>query len=101
MKGPLRGWRLILFARCEHASLADSDAWDGAVAADRRWAARLHRIACRPCQREHRRMEWLRRMLRTAPAAWRRRQALASQAVLSHAAAERIRRVLIEARREG
>lgn len=100
MKRPLRGWRLLLFARCEHASLADSDEWDGAVEADRRWAARLHRIACRPCRREHGRMRWLRRLLAAAPEAWRRRQADAAEATLSRAVADRIRHALREASRE-
>lgn len=67
MKRPMRGWRLLLFARCEHASLADSDEWDGPIARDRWWASRLHRLVCGPCRHEHRWMRWLRRLLDEAP----------------------------------
>lgn len=67
MKRPLRGWRLVLFARCEHAALTESDEWDGPVSLDRWCAARLHRLVCGPCRREHRWMRWLHRLLKDAP----------------------------------
>ncbi len=97
MKRPLRGWRLILFARCEHASLAESDEWDGPVARDRWWAARLHRLACRPCRREHRWMRWLRRLLEEAPEHVCGEHATEGACSLSDEAAERLRRRLCEA----
>lgn len=101
MKRPLRGWRLLLFARCEHASHADSDEWDGPIARDRWLAARLHRLVCGPCRHEHRRWEWLRRRLRSIPPEVRRDQADAAQAGLSAEAAERIRESLRAAQQEG
>ena len=100
MKSRLRGWRLLLFAGCEHATLAESDEWDGPIERDRWWASRLHRLACRPCRGRRRVMEWLRRRLEEAPTLVRERQLQAAQAGLSHATAERIRVKLAEARQK-
>ena len=97
MKRPLRGWRLILFARCEHASHADSDAWDGPVEADRRWAARLHRIACGPCRCDHRQMKLLRRLLASAPDFFKRRHTESTNVCLSVESACRMRDALRDA----
>ncbi|QDT67988.1 hypothetical protein MalM25_08970 [Planctomycetes bacterium MalM25] len=94
MKRPLRGWRLLLFARCEHASLAESDEWDGPVSRDRWWAARLHRLVCGPCRHEHRGMRWLRRLLDEAPEHVCGEHG--SEPALSDEAAERLRRRLRE-----
>lgn len=98
MRRPLRGWRLLLFARCEHASRADSDEWDGPIERDRWWAARLHRLACRPCRSEHRAFRWLRRMLASAPPEHVRSEQAVQERGLSPEAVERIGAALAEAR---
>lgn len=61
MKRPkrLRGWRLVLFAKCGDATRAMSDALDGPVALDRRWAAGLHTLVCGPCRCQRRWFRWL------------------------------------------
>ena len=100
MSRRLRGWRLILMARCEDASRASSDAWDGPVDRDRRWAAALHRFGCAPCRLEHRRLSWLRGLLASAPEAIRRQQVDAGTAALTPEAARRIRS-LLAAERDG
>lgn len=88
---------MLLFARCEHASLADSDEWDGLVERDRWWAARLHRLACRPCRSEHHWMRWLRRLLEEAPQHVCGEHDLNAESALSDEAADRLRRRLREA----
>lgn len=89
----------MLFARCEHASKVESDEWDGPVASDRWWAARLHRVSCRPCRREAKLMRWLRKMLAQAPDEVRAEAlAKAEAARLSPEAAERIQAALAAAR---
>lgn len=100
MKRGLRGWRLLLFARCKHTSLVDSDELDGPVSWDRWWAARLHRLACRPCRKDHRRHRWLIRMLAAVPDVLRRREAEAASLTLSEDAKRRIRESLAAAQRK-
>ena len=96
MKRPMRGWRLLLFARCEHASLADSDEWDGPIARDRWWAARLHRLVCGPCRHDHRWMRWLRRLLDEAPEHVCG-ESCHTQSALTEEAADRLKQRLREA----
>ncbi len=99
MRLPLRNWRLLLFARCEHASQTESDEWDGPVERDRWWAARLHRLACGSCRREAKQMRWLRRMLSSAPDEVRAAMmAEPTTPPLSPQAAERIRQSLLDLR---
>ncbi|MEO0529758.1 MAG: hypothetical protein AAF266_04180 [Planctomycetota bacterium] len=100
MKRPLRGLRLLLFARCKHTSHAESDELDGRIAWDRWWAARLHRLVCKPCRHSHRRHRWFVRMLDAVPEMVRRREASVSQLTLSDEAKQRIRASLAEARDE-
>ena len=99
MKGALRGWRLILFARCKHTSLAESDELDGPITWDRWWAARLHRLVCKPCRHSHHRYRWLRRMLVAIPDHVREREAAAASLTLSDDAKRRLRESLAAARR--
>ncbi|QDV77491.1 hypothetical protein [Botrimarina mediterranea] len=99
MRSPLRGWRLLLFARCDDASQTESDEWDGPVGRDRWWAARLHRLSCGPCRREAKQMRWLRRLLTSAPDKVRVAEVSETTAPpLSPEAAERIRQSLAAAR---
>lgn len=100
MKRALRGWRLLLFARCKHTSLAESDELDGPIEWDRWWAARLHRLACKPCRHAHRRHRWLKRMLTAIPDVIRKRESEAASLTLSEDAKRRIRESLAEAIRE-
>lgn len=90
MKQPRRGLALLLFARCDEATRIDSDGWEAPVSLDRWWAARLHRLICRPCRHEHRVMQWLARMLNAAPTHVIDEETKASKCCLSHTSAQRI-----------
>lgn len=92
---PRRGWRLILFARCDDAVRAASDALDGPVEADRRLAGHLHALGCPGCRRERRWLRWLGRWMarREQPA-----HEVPVEPTLAADAADRIRAALDTAR---
>lgn len=90
-----RGWRLILFARCEDSVRAASDELDGPVEADRRWAGRLHAMGCPSCRRERSWLRWLGRQIERQAESAPKEPCKGS---LSPEAAERMRAALDAAR---
>lgn len=91
--------RYLLTASCRDTTRVASDECDGPVSWSDWWAARLHRLACRPCRRTCRQMRLVDQMIKSAPAEQRERIASCHEEPrLTDAAAARISEALQAAR---
>ena len=88
----------ILTAKCNDATHAFSDEFDGLVSGSEWWAGRLHLMACGNCRRFRKQLVLLERLFAAMPAEWRKRL-LDDQPkrLLSPELAQRLRRAIEQA----